>query len=136
LAAFDPSPVFYQAIIRRTFKPTVEVRWKLLIIASVLAALAGAGASLAASRFVFGGGRAVFSDWAVASTLLLPLAAATYASIFVYRRTSRRRALQAAATALLSLLLTLTALLASSLFSAGAPPSPDPLPPRPVANLV
>jgi hypothetical protein len=136
LAAFDPLAGVYQAIIRRTLKTTVEVRWKLLIIASVLAALAGAGASLAALRFAFGGGRALFADWAVASTLLLPLAATTYASIFVYRRTSRRRALQAAATALLSLLLTLTALLAASLFSGGAPLSPDPLPPRPVASLV
>jgi hypothetical protein len=112
------------------------VRWKLLIIASVLAALAGAGASLAATRFGFGGGQTAFSDWAAASTLLLPLAATTYASIFVYRHTSRRRALQAAATALLSLLLTLTALLAASLFSGGASPlNPDPLPPRPVASL-
>jgi hypothetical protein len=111
------------------------LRWKLLIIASVLAALAGAGASLAASRFAFGGGRGVFNDWAVASTLLLPLAAATYASVFVYRRTSRRRALQAAATALLSLLLTLTSLFAASLFSREAPLDTDPLPRRPVAIL-
>ncbi len=112
------------------------MRWKLLIIASVLAALAGAGASLAASRFVFGAGRSALSDWAVATTLLLPVAATTYASVFVYRRTSRRRALQAAATALLSLLLTLTALLAASLFSGGTTVNPDPLPPRPVASLV
>ena len=113
------------------------MRWKLLIIASVLAALSGAGASLAVLRFAFGGGgRAVFDDWAVASTLLLPLAATTYASIFVYRHTSRRRALQAAATALLSLMLTLAAFVAVSFFYGRAPLDTDPLPPRPVASLV
>jgi hypothetical protein len=111
------------------------VRWKLLIIASVLAALSGAGASLAALHFAFGGGRGLFSDWAVASTLLLPLAATTYASIFVYRRTSRRRSLQAAATALLSLMLTLAAFVAVSFFYGGARLNTDPLPPRPVAVL-
>ena len=112
------------------------MRWKLLIIASVLAALSGAGASLAVLHFAFGGGRAVFDDWAVASTLLLPLAATTYAGIFVYRHTSRRRALQAAATALLSLMLTLTAFVAVSFFYGRAPLDTDPLPPRPVASLV
>ena len=111
------------------------MRWKLLIIASVLAALLGAGASLAALRYVFGGGRGIFADWAVASTLLLPLAATTYASIFVYRRTSRRRALQAAATAMLSLMLTLAAFVAASFFLGSAPLNTDPLPPRPVAVL-
>ena len=112
------------------------MRWKLLIIASVLAALVGAGATLAVLRFAFGGERAVFADWAVASTLLLPLAATTYASIFVYRHTSRRRALQAAATALLSLMLTLAAFVAVSFFYGRAPLDTDPLPRRPVASLV
>ncbi len=111
------------------------MRWKLLIIASVLAALVGAGASLAALRYGFG--RGVFNGWAAASTLLLPLAATTYASIFVYRRTSRRRALQAAATAMLSLMLTLAALVAASFFFGSAPLDPDALPlPRTVATLV
>lgn len=112
------------------------MRWKLLIIASVLAALVGAGAGVAALRLGLGGGRGVFSDWAAASTLLLPLAATAYASIFVYRRTSRRRALQAAATALLSLLLTLTAVVAVSFFFGRATLDADPLPRRPFASLV
>jgi hypothetical protein len=111
------------------------VRWKLLIIASLLAALAGAGASLAAVHFLFGAAasRVASPDWAVVATFLLPLAATTYASIFVYRHTSRRRALQAAATAILSLLLTLAAFIAVSIFFRAPAPGPDPLPPRPVA---
>ena len=111
------------------------MRWKLLIIAAVLAALAGAGASLAALRFAFGGSRAVFSDWAVASTLLLPLAATTYASVFVYRRTSRRRALQAAATAMLSLALTLAAFVAVSFFFGRETLDLEPLTPRTLAKI-
>ncbi|MBA3239722.1 MAG: hypothetical protein H0T60_00660 [Acidobacteria bacterium] len=111
------------------------MRWKLLIIASTLAALVGAGASLAAAHFLFGAaaGRFATPDWAVASTLLLPLAATTYATIFVYRHTSRRRALQSAATALLALLLMLTALLTVSIFFGKTSPGPDPAPPQPVA---
>jgi len=109
------------------------VRWKLLIIASVLAALAGAGASLAALLVDFS--YRLLPYWAGASIYLLPLAATTYASIFVYRRTSRRRALQAAATALLSLLLTLAAFVAVSFFFGQRTLDPDAPPPRPVAAL-
>jgi hypothetical protein len=97
------------------------VRWKLLIAASVVAALVGAGACLLTVRLLGGatpGAAAPGVAWAV---LLLPLGAAAAASVFVYRHTARRRALQASATALLALLLTLTALVAGSLFL-GRPP--------------
>ncbi len=102
------------------------MRWKLLVITSLLSALAGAGSCLAATHFLFGApaSRVASPDWASASTFILPLAATTYASIFVYRRTSRRRALQAAATAILSLLLTLTVFITVSTFFRS--PAPDP----------
>lgn len=92
------------------------MRWKLLIIASLLAAVVGTGACFVAAYFLLDPARARASlGWIAAATLLVPLAATTYAGIFVYRHTARRRALQATATVLLTLLLTLTALLLGSI---------------------
>ena len=106
------------------------MRWKLLIAASLLATLIGAGAALVITHFALGvEGRAVAPLWLLMLTLALPLAAITVATIFVYRHTSRRRALQAAATALLSITLTLAALLAIPYFFAARPfPLLDPPP--------
>jgi hypothetical protein len=87
------------------------LRLKLLIAASLLAAAAGSGAFYAAWYFLLApwGGRAA-PLWATALSLLAPLGAITYAAVFVYRHTARRRQIQAAATALLASLLTLAAL--------------------------
>jgi hypothetical protein len=112
------------------------LRWKLLIAASLLAATAGVGTSYTAARFLlipaFG-----FAPpaWAAAVTLLAPpLGAITYASVFVYRHTARRRALQAAAIALLASLLTLAALTLSSLFQFRPGPEIFHLRPEPSAK--
>ena len=89
------------------------MRWKLLAIASLLAAIAGVGAGAGMGHLL-----AIPPDGLVSGglhgtlLLLFPLAAVTYASIFVYRHTARRRKLQAFLTALLSLLLAAAALLA------------------------
>ncbi|HEX8556885.1 MAG TPA: hypothetical protein VF668_02225 [Pyrinomonadaceae bacterium] len=99
------------------------MRWKLLIAASLLAAAAGAGACYAAARLLPPAG------WAAALTLLAPLGATAYASVFVYRHTARRRALQAAATALLASLLTLAALTLGSFLSGRPGPELFPAPP-------
>lgn len=87
------------------------MRWKLLIAASLLAAAAGAGALYAAWYFLLApwGGREA-PLWAAGLSLLAPLGAITFAAVFVYRHTARRRQLQAAATALLASILTLAAL--------------------------
>lgn len=103
------------------------MRWKLLIAASLLAAAAGAGVCYAAARLLLAPGAAA-PAWA-AALLLPPVGAVTYASIFVYRHTSRRRALQAAATALLASLLTLTALSLGSLLRVSPAPELFPAPP-------
>lgn len=88
----------------------------MLIIASLLAAIAGAGACLAARYFLLDPARSVSSPgWIAAATLLAPLAANVYVGIFVYRHTARRRVLQAAAAVLLTTLLTMTALLFGSI---------------------
>jgi uncharacterized membrane protein YfcA len=103
------------------------VRWKLLIAASLAAALFGAGACLLVVRFLLGAAPDVNSPGAAWAALLLPLVAVAAASVFVYRRTARRRTLQALATALLASLLTLTGLVAGSLIltrrSVNTPPS-------------
>jgi hypothetical protein len=102
------------------------MRWKLLLLASLLATLAGAGATLAIVIGLLGSTRQLVTpDLAVIGTLAIPVAAITAASIFVYRHTARRRKLQAMATALLATILTLTILIISSmLFSKPAPATP------------
>ena len=111
------------------------MRWKLLTVASLLAALVGAGVCFAAARFLQGPvPGAAQTGWVAAAILILPLAAITFASVFVYRHTARRRTLQAAATALLAALLTLTALLLCSILTRR--PTPELLPaPSPAAKI-
>ena len=106
------------------------MRWKLMIAASLLAAVVGAGAALAVTRFALGSAPLVPAPgWLTTVALLLPLAANTFAAIFVYRHTARRRTLQAAATVLLSITLTLAALIIASRFLAPRPSPPTDTPP-------
>ncbi len=105
------------------------MRWKLLIAASLLAAAAGAGVCFAAAQYLVPASGADAAGWVAALPLLAPLGASTYAAIFVYRHTARRRALQAAATAILASLLTLTALTLASVLSARPGPELSPAPP-------
>lgn len=109
------------------------MRWKLLIAASLLAAVAGTGALYAAWHFLLipWGGREAPS-WAAALSLLAPLGAITYAAVFVYRHTARRRQLQAAATALLASILTLAALTLVPILTGR--PAPELLPSPPTRN--
>lgn len=108
------------------------MRWKLLIAASLVAALVGAGACLFVARFLPGASPSVATPGAAWAVLLLPLGAVGGASVFVYRHTARRRSLQAMATALLASLLTLTGLVAGSFLLARQPvhlpPSESPAP--------
>lgn len=115
------------------------MRWKLLIIAPLAAVLAGAGGG-AALLYLLRGWPAptAHDDLSAAVALLLPLAAITYASVFVYRRTARRRKLQAAATALVSLALTIAVYFALALYTAccSAAPPPGQTPPAPAPRNV
>lgn len=110
------------------------MRWKLLLITSLLAAGAGAGASLWIARALGldRSGGLNHSPLAVAAALLFPIASTVFAGIFVYRHTPRRRALQAMATALFAALLTLAALVAAAVFlsnPSNSEPRPAPTPP-------
>lgn len=110
------------------------MRWKLLLVVSLLAAAAGVGACLGLSYLLGRDPAQSFPaspDLLVAGLLLLPLAAILYASIFVYRHTARRRSLQAMATALFSMTLTLALLYATALFlSRRRGPLEQPMPPQ------
>ncbi|HEX8458915.1 MAG TPA: hypothetical protein VF656_16595 [Pyrinomonadaceae bacterium] len=86
------------------------MRWKLLIITSLVAALLSAAAMyvftflLAAYLTAFDG---IFPLYP--GLLIISLGITTLACIFVYRHTARRRKLQAVLTALISLVLTIVA---------------------------
>ncbi len=97
------------------------------MIASLLAALVGAGGSVALAHLLSVTTRDP-GALLVAALGLIPLAAVIYASYFVYRHTARRRKLQATATALLSIILTLAALFVASIFQTRTSTRPQPTP--------
>ena len=90
------------------------MRLKLVIAASVLAAIVGAGICIALVLGVFSMKALSSPSLLVSSTLLLPIATISFASIFVYRHTARRRKLQAFLTAIIAILLTLAFFIAAA----------------------
>jgi purine-cytosine permease-like protein len=108
------------------------MRLKLVIAASVLAALVGAGVCIALVLGVFSVQALSNPGLLVTSTLLLPIATITFASIFVYRHTARRRKLQAFLTAILAIILTLAFFIAASIVTGRY----SPLEPRPPADHI
>jgi hypothetical protein len=106
------------------------MRLKLVILASVIAAVVGAGASIALVLGVFAVRSLSSPGLLAASTLLLPIATIVFASIFVYRHTARRRKLQAFLTALLATLLTLSIFILTSALTSRNNPN-EPLQPGP-----
>lgn len=89
------------------------MRWKLLIITSLVAALINAGGCLALAYWTDGLMNPLSTPrFSAVAAYLFPLALITLAGIFVYRHTARRRKLQATATVCLSLVLTLALLVA------------------------
>jgi hypothetical protein len=93
-----------------------QMRLKLVLISSVTAALVGAGSVIAIILFVFSSLKPIATPGVlVLSTFLLPILTTALASIFVYRHTARRRKLQAALTALTSLVLILALFLLASI---------------------
>ncbi|HEU4768009.1 MAG TPA: hypothetical protein VFS77_11565 [Pyrinomonadaceae bacterium] len=101
------------------------MRLKLVIAASLLAAVVGAGSCIALVLGVFSVKVLSSPGLLAASTLVLPVLTIVFASIFVYRHTARRRKLQAFLTAILAILLTLSIfILASILTSRNEPADP------------
>jgi uncharacterized membrane protein len=110
------------------------MRLKLIIIASLLAALVGSGSSIAIVIGVFSSLKPLNTPGLlVVSTFLLPLGAIVWATVFVYRHTARRRKLQAFLTALLGLILAFGAFATAVVITSRATPVPPPAPARNVA---
>ena len=94
------------------------MRLKLVLIASLLAAIAGSGASIAIVLGAFASLKPLHSpSLLVLSTFVLPAGTIVWATMFVYRHTARRRRLQAVLTAILGLLLTLGAFISAALLT-------------------
>jgi hypothetical protein len=104
-------------------KELARMRLKLVAIASLLAAIVGAGSCIALVLGVFSVRTLSSPGLLVASTLLLPIAAIIFSSIFVYRHTARRRRLQAFLTVVLATLLTLALFVLTSILSARRNPT-------------
>jgi hypothetical protein len=103
------------------------MRLRLVIAASLIAAIVGAGSCIALVLGVFSVKALSSPGLLVTSTLLLPIAAIIVASIFVYRHTARRRRLQAFLTAILTTILTLGLFVSASVLSARLNPQvPEP----------
>jgi len=99
------------------------MRLKLVVGASLLAALIGAGSSIAIVYVTFSSLKAISAPGLIAgASFLLPVIAIVLASIFVYRHTARRRKLQAMLTALVALVLTLCIFMVASILSARRAP--------------
>lgn len=94
------------------------MRWKLLFIVSIAAGFIACALWSGLVIGLFGSARALGrNDWLLVSSALVPLGVATYAGVFVYRHTSRRRKTQALITAVLALFFTAgTYLVASQIF--------------------
>jgi uncharacterized membrane protein YdcZ (DUF606 family) len=113
------------------------MRLKLVLIASLVAAVVGAGAVIA---IVLAFSSSLDSMWSpdlvVAASFLLPLLTSLLGAVFVYRHTARRRKLQAILTAILSILLGIAGLLVASLVTARSKPvDPPTLEQVPIARV-
>lgn len=93
------------------------MRWRLIGITSVVAALLACGIWSAIAIGFFGSARLLARhDWLLLGSALVPLLSATLVGVFVYRHTARRRKTQALFTALLALLLTVVTYVVCSEF--------------------
>ena len=109
------------------------MRLKLVFIAALIAALAGAGSAIAIILSVFSSLKPITAPGLlVVSTYLLPAVTTLLASIFVYRHTARRRKLQAVLTAIIALLLTMSLFIVASITTARR----EPIQPQPVQQNV
>jgi branched-subunit amino acid ABC-type transport system permease component len=83
------------------------MRWKLLVMTSVVASLVGGALWSAMVAALFGPAALVARhDWLLPLSFVIPLGIAVLAGYFVYRHTARRRKTQAVITVIVTLFLT------------------------------
>ena len=93
------------------------MRWKLLILTSLLAAIAGVGLALVVIIGFYGSLKSLSThELSLTLTFAIPLAATAFAGFFTYRHTARRRKLQTLLVVALTLLLTLAGFALGSMF--------------------
>ena|SRR5213593_3414102 len=82
------------------------MRWKLLVLTSLMAALVAFGLWCAFAVGLYGSARVMArNDWRLLASAAVPIVMAALASVFIYRHTAKRRKLQAVISALLTLML-------------------------------
>src|SRR5437588_12762889 len=85
------------------------MRWRLLVLVSVVAALVAAGVWCLLMMIIFGSVRPIQPhDSLLLASAVVPLGMSVFAGIFIYRHTSRKRKTQASVAVLLTLLLSIT----------------------------
>ncbi len=106
------------------------MRLKLVLIASFIAAVVGAGTAIAIVLGLSSSLESITTPGLYLATYLLPIGAIFFASMFVYRHTARRRKLQAALTVLISFVLTIAIFIGASVLTSRRPSPEQPTPPR------
>ena len=90
------------------------MRWKLVVVTSLTAAVVACGLWSTLAIGIFGSARAMArSDSILLGSLILPLSITTFASFFIYRHTARKRKTQAVITVLLAFMFTPIAYIAA-----------------------
>jgi len=91
------------------------MRWKLVIIVSLIVAIVAYCLWELTIAFIFGGTRPAQShDRVLLASALIPLVLICFAGVFVYRHTARKRKTQALISSALTLLLTVSAYFAGT----------------------
>jgi hypothetical protein len=91
------------------------MRWKLLVLVSLVAALLALGLWSAVVIAVFGSARILPQNyWLLVCSLVIPLGITSYAGVFVYRHTAKRRKLQALIAIVMVVVLTAASYLIAS----------------------
>jgi heme/copper-type cytochrome/quinol oxidase subunit 3 len=79
------------------------MRWKLVVPASIIAALLAVTLWSTFAIAIFGSAWAMArNDWPLIGSLVIPLGVSTFAAVFTYRHTARRRKTQAILTFVLA----------------------------------
>ena len=93
------------------------MRWKLLILTSLVTAIAGVGLALVVILGFYGSMKHLSThELSLTLTFAIPLAATAFAGFFTYRHTARRRKLQTVIVVVLTLVLTLAGFALGSRF--------------------
>ena len=107
------------------------MRLKLVMLVSLIAAIVGAGSSIAIILTRSTSVHVLSSpDLVITATLVLPIASVILAAFFVYRHTARRRKTQALLTGVLAAFLSLAVFIVASIVTSRNAPSQPPTTPR------